>query len=288
MVPQTIKLSLAWLGILFCLVAATGVSLAQGSDEPVRIFYDTRVVSGHSTELSAEGQMKMIISHRFGRISGGAYELFGLDQANIRIGFDYGLSDKLNIGIGRSSQGKTVDGFVKYGLLQQRESGSPIALTLLGATSVNGLRQPDGRDNKFAHRMNYTLQALAARRVSDRLSVMLTPSFTHRNLVATDSISHDVLALGGTVRYLLNKRLTLSGQYFYVAPNQLEDRFTNSLGIGIDLETKGHVFQFYFGNTRGMQEALIITETTGNWLDGDIHFGFNITRDFQVRAKRRR
>jgi len=262
--------------------------LAQSSDDVVRIFYDTRIVSGHSTELNAEGQMKMIISHRFGRINGGAYELFGLDQANIRIGFDYGFTDNLNIGLGRSSQGKTLDGFVKYGLLKQRANGSPIALTLFGATSINGLRQPEGRENKFSHRIDYTLQALVAKRVSDRLSMMLTPSFTHRNLVANDSVAHDVIALGGTVRYLLNKRLAVSGQYFYVAPNQLEDRFRNSLGIGIDLETKGHVFQFYVGNSRGMQEALLITETTGNWLDGDVHIGFNITRDFQIRAKRRR
>ncbi|MFK8057650.1 MAG: DUF5777 family beta-barrel protein [Saprospiraceae bacterium] len=287
MVPPTIKHAFAWLGVIFFLAGPAVVALAQDSDEPVRIFYDTRAVSGHSTELSAEGQMKMIISHRFGQISGGAYELFGLDQANIRIGFDYGISDKFNIGVGRSSQGKTIDGFAKYGLMQQRDGGSPIALTLLGSASINGLRQPDDRENKFAHRMTYVVQALAARRVSDRLSVMITPSYTHRNLVANDSISHDVLALGGTARYLLNKRLTVTGQYFYVAPNQLEDRFTNFLGIGLDLETKGHVFQFYFGNSRGMQDALIITETTGSWMDGDIHFGFNITRDFQVRAKRR-
>jgi len=285
--PSIIRFVLAWLGIVLLVTIPNANLRAQDSDEPVRIFYDTRVVTGHSTELSAEGQMKMIISHRFGEISSGAFELFGLDQANIRIGFDYGISDRFNIGIARSSQGKTVDGFVKYGLLQQRENGSPIALTFLGAASINGLRQPDDRENKFSHRLDYTVQALAARRLSDRISVMLTPSYTHRNLVSTDSINHDVLALGGTVRYLLNKRLTLSGQYFYVAPNQLEERFTNSLGIGIDIETKGHVFQLYLGNSRGMQEALFITETVGELLDGDIHFGFSITRDFQVRAKRR-
>jgi len=288
MVPPTIKHTFAWLGVLCFWAGLIGSAQAQDAGEPVRIFYDTRVVTGHSTELSLEGQMKMIIGHRFGRINSGAYELFGLDQSNVRIGFDYGLTDRLNIGFGRSGQGKTLDGFVKYGLIKQRENGSPVALTFLGATSINGLRQPADRENKFSHRMDYTVQLLAARRLSDRISVMLTPSFTHRNLVANDSISHDVLALGGTVRYLLSKRITISGQYFHVAPNSLEDRFTNSLGLGIDLETKGHVFQFYFGNTRGMQESLFITETTGNWLDGDIHFGFNITRDFQIRAKRRR
>jgi len=286
MVPPTIKRTFLGFSFILLLCAGAFQASAQESKEAVRIFYDTRAVTGHSTELNAEGQMKFIISHRFGRISSGAYDLFGLDQANIRIGFDYGIKDNLDIGIGRSSQGKTVDGFLKYGLLKQREGGSPIALTFLGALSVNGLRQAAGRENKFSHRLTNTFQVLAARRVSDRISVMLSPSFTHRNLVATDSISHDVLALGGTIRYLLSKRITVSGQYFQVAPNQLEDRFTNSLGIGIDLETKGHVFQFYFGNTRGMQEALFITETTGNWLDGDVHFGFNITRDFQVRAKR--
>ncbi len=287
-------LSMQWYRLsLTCVMGLLWASaaFAQNTEqsEPVRIFYDTRAVTGHSTELSKAGQMKFIIGHRFGTLGSGPYELFGLDQSTIRIGLDYGVRDWLNVGLGRSSLGKTVDGFAKVGVLRQRGGGSPVAVTLLASVAANGLRFRDTtRENYFSHRLAYVYQAHVARRIGDRLSVMLSPTLTHRNLVKSDSISHDAISVGGTVRYLLAKRVTFTGQYFYVLQGQLEDNFTESLGVGIDLETKGHVFQFFLGNARGMTESLFITETTGSWLDGDIHLGFNITRDFQVGAKKQR
>ena len=274
------------LGICLLLLTKAGSVWAQ-ADHPTRIFYDTRALNIHTTEMSPQGGAKFIISHRFGRLNSGAYELFGLDQATIRIGLDYGVFDWLNVGVGRSSLGKTYDGFVKANVFEQQEGKSPVALSGLAMGSVNGLRWADpSRENYFSSRITYHFQAMVARRFHDRFSLMLSPGITHRNLVATRDEAHDIWSLGSTARFLVTKRITLIGQYLFVGPNQLPDGRTNALALGIDVETKGHVFQLYFGNARGMTEVLAITETTGEVLNGDIHFGFNITRDFQVGGKK--
>ena len=143
-------------------------------ERTTRIFYDTRAVTGHTTELTGTGQMKFIISHRFGAVSQGVYELFGLDQSSIRIGLDYGVNRWLDIGVGRNSLGKTLDGFAKVNVLRQTQGGSPIAATLLASTGFNGLRSPDPeRPTPTTDRLSYAFQLHLAHRVHDRLSVQL-------------------------------------------------------------------------------------------------------------------
>tara|TARA_R110000868_G_scaffold323219_1_gene584177 strand:+ start:21 stop:416 length:396 start_codon:yes stop_codon:yes gene_type:complete len=120
------------------------LSVSTFSQEKVsETFDDTRVVNGHSVETNKEGSMKFIIAHRFGLINGGLYELYGLDQSTIRLGFDYGLTDKITIGIGRSSFQKTIDGFVKIRLVSQKTNeGSPISITWLSTSDYNSLKEP--------------------------------------------------------------------------------------------------------------------------------------------------
>lgn len=274
------------IGALF-LILSCGISAQD--DEVGKSFYDTRIVNGQSVEMNNEGVMKFIIAHRFGRVNGGAYELFGLDQSTIRLGFDYGIKDWLTVGVGRSSFQKTVDGFLKARVLTQkdRENYFPVTVSLYSNVAINGLRWQDtSRTNLFTSRMSYSYQALIARKFSDRVSVQLMPTMVHRNLIPSDNVDHDVYAIGTAARYVASKRFTFSFEYYYVLPDQLLDERRNSLALGIDMETKGHVFQFHFGNSRGMTEKFFVTETNGNWFDGDIHFGFNITRDFKIKGRK--
>jgi hypothetical protein len=80
-------------------------------------FKTNRVVNGHSIENTAAGVLDFKISHRFGPVRNGIYDLFGLDGASIRFGFDYGITDRLMVGVGRSSKEKIIDGFAKYKVL---------------------------------------------------------------------------------------------------------------------------------------------------------------------------
>lgn len=266
-------------------MSASGV-LAQ-ERQPVQAFYDTRVVNGHSTELTDVGSMKFIISHRFGRINSGAYELFGLDNATMRMGLDYGVTPWLNVGLGRSSYEKTVDGFLKARVMRQVEGGKPVSIALFTGMAVYGLQWQDTtRTNYFTSRLTYSFQALVSRRFNDRFTAQVMPTMIHRNIIPNNMVKHDVIAVGVAGRYVVSKRVTLSGEYYYVPDGQVADEFNNTLSLGVELETKAHVFQFHVSNSRGMTEKFFVSETTGQWSKGDIHLGFNITRDFKVKGRK--
>jgi hypothetical protein len=248
-------------------------------------FKTTRVINSQSLENTAGGVLDLKISHRFGPLNGGAYELFGLDAATIRIGLDYGISDKLMVGVGRSSVQKTFDGFVKYKLLRQSTGARQMPVTLIwfSSTALNSLKwQYPERENYFSSRLAFTHQLILGRKFSESFSLQLMPTVVHRNLIANSEEKHDVLAMGAALRQKLTRRLAINAEYYYVLPGQLDPRFTNSLSIGFDIETGGHVFQLHFTNSTALVEKGFITETDGTWGNGDIRFGFNISRVFTI------
>jgi len=248
-------------------------------------FKTNRVVNLHSLESTAAGVLDLKISHRFGTLNGGAYELFGLDNASIRIGVDYGVSGRITIGLGRSSFEKTYDGFLKYKFLRQStgKRNMPLTAALFASTAIQTLKWQDPeRENYFSSRMYHTFQLILGRKFSEGLTLQLSPTLVHRNLVATSAESNDVLALGAAGRIKLTRRLSLNAEYIYVLPDQLVPEFGNSLSIGFDIETGGHVFQLHFTNSTSMIEKGFVTQTNQDWLDGGIHFGFNVSRVFTV------
>ena len=256
-----------------------------------RTFYDTRIINGHSVETNYEGVMKFIISHRFGSVSTGISDFFGLDDANMRLGFDYGIVDWLTIGVARSSYEKTYDAFVKSKMIRQSSgSGSfPLSMSFFYSAAMRTTPTSSASTEvDYARNTCYTFQLLLARKFSESVSIQIMPSLVHRNLVATAEESHDVLAIGVAPKVQISKHLTLNAEYYYVPPDQLAENYYNSFAIGIDIETKGHVFQLNLGNSRGLIEKAFIAETTDQWKNGDIHFGFNITRDFKLKGKKYR
>ncbi|MEZ4984734.1 MAG: DUF5777 family beta-barrel protein [Saprospiraceae bacterium] len=261
-----------------------------GEDEPVveyvtAAFKTNRVINHHSLESTAGGVLDVKISHRFGMLNQGAYDLFGLDNASIRIGADYGISDRLTIGLGRSSYEKTYDAFAKLKWLRQSTGKRvmPVTAALFASTAIQTLRwaNPD-RDNYFSSRLYYTFQLILGRKFSDAVSWQLSPTVVHRNLVRTQAEANDVYALSTAGRIRINRRLALNAEYTFLLPDQLAHGYRNALSIGFDIETGGHVFQLHFTNSTSMIEKGYITETSGNWGDGGIHFGFNVSRVFTV------
>ena len=262
-------------------------------------FKSTRLINGHSVENAAAGVLDVRISHRFGFINQGAYQLFGLDQASMRFGFDYGLSNRLMIGIGRSTYQKQYDGFVKFKLVRQGfrgNGGSPVTVSLLVSMMIETLKWEDPKIKNYStSHMVYAWQILVARKFSDALSLQLMPSFVHYNIVKQSNYPNDIFALGAGGRIKLSKRISFNAEYYHILPIALvkgEDYrlpgTTNSLAIGFDIETGGHVFQLHFTNSTGMTEKTFITETTGNFFKGEIHFGFNLSRVFTIRSNRRK
>lgn len=260
-----------------------GVQYAQAT------FKSTRVINGHSVETTPRRHLDFRISHRFGRLNSGAYNLWGLDLAYIRLAFEYGLTDRLMVGVGRSTTQKMFDGFAKYKLLQQQSGARtmPVTVVLLGSAAVNTLRFP-GEDRTLQSRMAYCGQLLVARKFSDRFSLQLSPTVLHRNRVDIAGEQNTVLALGVAGRYKLTKRTAFNAEYYAVMPNQIDVRYHNSLALGFDIETGGHVFSLHLTNALGMVEKQFIAETAGQWANGDIHYGFNVSRTFSFDKKARR
>lgn len=249
-------------------------------------FKTTRVANSHSYECTYEGVMDFRISHRFGAINSGFYELFGLDQASIRLGLDYGITDNLGVGIGRSSYQKTYDGFLKYRFLRQSTGAKnmPVTATWVSTMAVNTLKVDESlEDYAFENRLSYTHQLLIGRKFNEAFTFQLAPSYVHRNLVETSDDPNGIWALGVQGRTKVSKRTSLNIDYYYGAAEQLGEGYDNSLTLGVDIETGGHVFQLLLSNSLAQIEKGFIGETTGKWLDGDIYMGFNVSRVFTVK-----
>lgn len=247
----------------------------------IATFKGTRLINGHSVELRNRKVLDFIISHRFGRLNSGAYHFFGLDEANIRLGLDYGISDRLNAGIGRSSFEKVYDGFVKYKFLRQGsgKGASPLSAVAFASTAIGTLHSP--HELSMSNRMSYSWQLLLARKFTEHLSLQLMPGLVHRNLALTERDDNDIYVLGAGGRYKLSRSIALNLEYYYQFNPPLPEPNHHALAIGFDIETGGHVFQLHLTNARAMQERGFITQTSGDFFKGDIHFGFNVSRVFQ-------
>ena len=263
---------------------------SEPSVEPVRsIFNGTRIINGHSVETRGAGTLEVIFMHRFGSLNSGAYNFWGLDEAWIRLGLEYSFTNDMTIGIGRSSYEKTFDGFLKYRFVEQTKGARNFPFTATGFVSmaINTLKPTNPEQEiQFSSRLSYAYQVILARKFNKNLSLQLTPTLVHRNLVATPEESNDIFALGFGGRYKVSRRLALTLEYFYQFNNNTEQVNYDALGVGLEIETGGHVFQIVFSNSRAMIEKSFITETTGNFFDGDIHLGFNITRAFYLKKKK--
>ncbi len=278
--------------VLSCLALASA-SHAQNVEET---FTGTRVINGHSVETLKGRILEFRIEHRFGDIAGtngGVQQFFGFDQAaDIRFAFEYGLTDKWMIGLGRSKgtgspYRSLVDGFTKYRILTQEKDGTPLSLAAMGSAVISYQQASDDLTQvisypKFSHRMAYSAQIIAARKFGEKLSLQIMPTYVHRNLVTNDD-SNGLFSLGGAINYKFNKTYGLIVEYYQnFNPDGLRQNMKNSLGVAFEWTTNGHNFKMNFTNSRGFGETQFIPYTTSDWLAGEFRFGFSISRKFKL------
>jgi hypothetical protein len=235
-------------------------------------FKTTRVINLQSLELTDAGVMDFKINHRFGAVGLGSYEAFGLDNASVRIGAEYGVVPNLALNLGRSSLGRMVDVGLKYRFMQQTTDNSrPFSVLMYGGVARTAL-------SMMGSEWVYTGQLIAGRKETDRFSWQVVPS-------VVSGKTGQVIAVGVGFREKITPRTTFNAEYIPVL-SRPEGRgnagFYNSFSVGVDIETGGHVFQLHFTNSAGMAEPQFIAQTNGSWLDRGFRFGFNISRVFTV------
>lgn len=255
----------------------------KGDNKITGAFKSSRVINGHSMEMLGAGMLDFRILHRFGPVKQGIGDLFGLDQASMRMGFDFGLNNNLTIGIGRTTFKKELDGFIKYRFVQQAESGSPVSLVGVLGVSVFTYKNPDPvKPLTFNDRSGYYTQLIVGRKFNESFSLQLSPTLVYRNMI-DPADKKTIYALGIGARHKISKRVAFLVDYSLVANGLPMSVGTNPLSIGVDIETGGHVFQLHFSNSTGMNERSFITETTNSWSKGEFQFGFNLSRIFSLK-----
>lgn len=266
------------------LAGQTDTSLSLLDDEiPVaekvqNSFKTTKVVNLQSLEVTDAGVFDFKINHRFGQLNSGLYNLFGLDQATMRIGGEYGIVPNLMVGVGRNTWEKTLDGYLKYRLMHQTtDNKKPLSILVFTGIAKSGNNVSYPITN--IQRLSYTSQIIIGRKFTDGFSMQLSPTWVHHNIAAQE-VDNDLYALGIGFRQKITNRTTINVEYIPVFGNK--GMYKNSLSIGCDIETGGHVFQLHVTNSSPMFESGYIARSTGDWTNGGIMFGFNIARVFTV------
>ena len=242
-------------------------------------FKATRIVNAQSIEIPKPRILEFVILHRFGSMANGAYDLFGMDEAVIRFDLEYGFSDRLSIGIGRSSLNKTYDIFSKLKIVGQRTGhrSFPISLVLFTKMEIETIM----KDMDMQDRYTYDVQFLLAKKLNRSLSLQLMPTFIHRNLVETHNDHHDLISLGIGGRIKMTRRTSINFDTFFPIGKRGET-YKQGWGIGYDIETGGHVFQLMVTNARGSFESEYIENASGAFEDLNLYLGFNISRAFYL------
>lgn len=269
-------------------------AVAQG---PLPIFKDRKIVNSFSSETLNRGILDFRIGHRFGDMfgdNGGWPTFYGLENArDILIGFDYGATDNLLIGINRTKGAgplrMLVNSYIKYKIAGQRDaSDKPLAVTFVAMNSWSTMPKSEevsaiNNFPKFAHRLTYHFQMMVSKRFSEAVSLQFNVGYTHRNFVDLDDVNY-LIHIGGAGRFQLNRRLAvLVDANVPTRFRDVDDKYTMPIGIGLEWETGGgHVFQINFTNSGGLSEPDYLAYTTSKWSEGQFRLGFTISRQFRI------
>lgn len=259
-------------------------------------FKSTRLVNLHTNEQMKAKHLDFRIQHRFQPMQidkenvYGLYNMFGLDGAVMRLGFEYGVTDKLMMGFGRSNVGKTYDLMAKYKIVQQTrgKKSMPMSVNYFGNIGINTLEFTDKtRNNFFTSRLSFVNQLIITRKFNDYVSVAITPTMVHQNLVETKAQSHDIYAVGLGASVKISRSTRFNFEYIPRLNARDEKKldgtqYYDAFAFGLDIETGGHVFQLHFTNGAGLIEQQFISQNANKLSLNTLRFGFNLSRVFSL------
>lgn len=246
-------------------------------------FKGTRLINNYTVECLGKNNLEFRVGHRFGDVATGEETFYGLDNANMNITLDYGIFNNLTVGIGRNSLQKLYEGVIKFKALKQTDNNSmPITLVLL--TKANVLSNTKGAQyDDPVNAWSYVSEIIIARKFNKMLSLQLSPTYVHLNLVPTEFINNDIFALTGAGRFKFTRSVAFTAEYTQTLNNYYDKEVASYVPVfsaGFDLETGGHVFQLFFSNANSLNETQFIPFNSSDWGRNQYRFGFNISRVF--------
>lgn len=259
--------------------------LGEQTDYALGTFYTSRIITGHSVFMMPKKGLDFRVHHRFGQFNTGFNGFYGIDESSSFLSLDYGITDYLNVGIGRATYRDFFNGFVKLSILRQSTGAKnmPVSLVYVGTCGVQSTIFDDEKRNEdFSARLSYTNQLLIARMFNAKFSAQLTPTIVHRNLVPVGDFNNTTYSLGIGARYKITNTFSVNAEWFHVFnPDELNgEKMADPIAVGIDIQIASHVFQVHITNAESMTENAFITETPNSFFDGDIRLGFNISQVF--------
>ncbi len=247
----------------------------------ISAFKGLQICNLQSTKMPAKGEWHILISHRFGDLTNGLENFFGLDDANTKIGTVYGATNWLSLGFSRHTFNKTYELAGKYKLKNQEKNGFPVTISGFNTLDINSALKTSLYPNlKFNNRLTFSTQLLVSRKFSDKFSLQVTPMYIHKNLYDPEIESKDKFIFASGGRMKVSKRMSVNLEYAAQLNAPKGDIYHNVATIGLDIETGGHVFQMVFSNSQAMNDVAVFTNATGKWFDKGLYFGFNMYRVF--------
>ncbi|HXB41029.1 MAG TPA: DUF5777 family beta-barrel protein [Bacteroidia bacterium] len=261
-------------------------------------FKSTRNINFHTSEILPARSLDLRISHRFGPLSSGGYNAWGIDgPANLMISLEYSYNGRWMVGAMRSFYEKMGTAFFKWKMIRQAKGGgSPVSVTYFGGVYNTFIKDPYlGQPDKFYNmnwdRVSFVNQLIVARKWNSRISTQIGGAYVHYNLVgaANGLTKNDCIVLTGVLRIKYTKRQAIIFEYGYRLDQNYGaagTKYYDTFGLGWEIETGGHVFQIFAVNSFGIMENQYLIKTDSDWSSMGVRIGFNITRIFSVGGKK--
>lgn len=278
---------------ILCLVALS-FNIGYGQEKVTESFAGTRVINNHSNECLPKNSLEFIVAHKFGDFAGdngGIQNFFGFDNlADVRIAFEYGILDNLDIGLGRDkgtgARTQVLDGYAKYSILQQKTSKMPLSLVYVSSIALPYAKSTTDSSSvtsypEFTNRFIFTNQLLIARKFHERFTLQVNFGLNHRNFVPYND-QNSLFFAGTSARFRFTKTLGILVEYNHAFDTNPALLRQDALSFAFEIVTGGHVFALHFSNSRALNENLFIPGTTSNWLKGQWRFGFSLNRRFKL------
>jgi hypothetical protein len=270
------------------------VAQDASTDVPVDATFETAVLIDNQTVASPyKGGLEFQIHHRFGTVKNGITDIFGVYAAsNIRLGLNYGITDKLMVGVGTVKDYKLQDLQWKYAIIQQTQSGKmPVSVSYYGNVVLDArAKEVFGLPATYSemHRFSYFSQLIIARKFNEKFSFQVAPSFFYYNAVEDGYKNANFgIHAGGRAKIIGNNSIILEFD------QNLTKQYTETKkGIAIDVQPKPnfsfgyeigtgtHAFQIFVANYSGIINQRNLLYNSNDYSDGGFLVGFNITARF--------